>query len=148
MRTIGLAFSLVLVASSAGALTSVSPDERFNIVQKSVGNERWTIIRDADDGSIIGNVTTDTGEHFVWCRWLGGLSYECSGNTVCTEYQGERNCEWTFIANVDLPESFFALAAGGGIGGGGPTPVPTGGQPTPHPAPSLGCGTSRASELR
>ena len=34
----------------------ITPDERCTLVSKDVGTERWAITRNADDGSVTGNV--------------------------------------------------------------------------------------------
>ncbi|MBY0274290.1 hypothetical protein K2Z84_03040 [Candidatus Binatia bacterium] len=117
-------------SNGVDAQTSVTPDGHFAMVQKQVGSERWTIVRDQSDMSITGNVLDDRGRSsFVWCSWLGEESYDCSGNSYCFA-GGEEDCPWTFIATVELPESFFGLPIGGGIGTGDPAPSsPT---PTPH----------------
>lgn len=114
----------------------VTPDTNRVLVSKDVGDERWAITRN-DDGTVTGNVfRSDGGDpSFVWCEQTGGddddffddfldflddligddddddgnddeLQYRCFGadrceNTPCT------TDEWSFIADVSLPESFF-----------------------------------------
>lgn len=123
-----------LVAAAAGATdaraqsaVSFSPDSRFVLVQKNLGDQRWAIVRDQSDRSVTGNIFNPGGDaQFVWCRNLGGESYECVGNSGCT-FGG---CDWAPLGTVTVPESFFQLSVVG------PTPRPTP-KPTPQPTPPL-----------
>jgi len=88
------------------------------LVNKDIGNERWTI---AFDGAIIvsGNVYPLDGSapSFVWCESMGRNAQDeymlaCYGAPSCT-VGGCGKGAWTFIANVNLPASFFALPESG-----------------------------------
>lgn len=48
----------------------VTPDGDSVLISKDVNNERWTIVRDEDDGTITGNVFPNDGgpPTFIWCE--------------------------------------------------------------------------------
>ena len=120
--------------SDAGV--QVTPDTNRVLVSKDVGDERWAIGRN-DDGTVTGNVfRSDGGDpSFVWCEQTGGddddffddfidflddligndddddgnddqLQYSCFGADRCDDAPCTAD-EWSFIADVSLPESFF-----------------------------------------
>lgn len=105
------------VPDVASAL-QITPDSQQTLVSKDVGGERWAIARNADDGSVTGNVYAPDGREpqFVWCQFLSSdgnpdpnavmLTYACSVANRCTD----STCapaEWAFFSNVTLPGSFF-----------------------------------------
>jgi hypothetical protein len=90
----------------------LSPRQEVTLVSKDVGDERWAIARNADDGSVTGNVFFPSGGNprFVWCQQTshaaGNLGFSCQGADACGTSCSAS--DWTFIADVTLPESFFA----------------------------------------
>lgn len=115
--------------AAAQSPVTVSPDGQTALVQKDVGSERWAIAQNRQTRQITGNVFFSDGRpaQFLWCRWVGGISYECLGNNGCNQ----EPCTWSTVATVQLPDSFFAVP--GGQATPRPTPRPT---PGPTPAPS------------
>lgn len=113
-------------AFSQTSSVTLSPDGQFALVQKNVGDERWAIVQDRNNRKITGNVFSSSGgpAQFVWCDWIGGTNYRCSGSSGC--YQ--QPCSWSTIGTVSLSDSFLSVP------GGQPTPQPTS-QPTPRPTP-------------
>ncbi len=91
-----------------------SADRRGDLVSKDVGAERWAITRNRDDGTITGNVfLPDGGEpRFVWCEETRSgeiLELACFGADRCDASP----CPdaWGFIADVEIPGTFFAPPA-------------------------------------
>jgi subtilisin family serine protease len=84
-----------------------TPDGERTLVNKDVGGERWAIARNETLGTITGNVFTPgvAQPQFVFCTPLGGDSYRCHGADPCTS--GTCAAQWTFLADVTLPCSFF-----------------------------------------
>ena len=130
---------LIFVDEVPGTPTGlqVSPDGLRTLVSKDLAGERWTIVANADDGSVTGNVFKPEGGDptFVWCENKGptgdGVSgFACWGAPPCTGGSCSDE-EWTFIADVDLPDSFFepqatATGTGGGGSGAAAADTPTG----------------------
>jgi hypothetical protein len=95
----------------------ITPDEKRTLSSKDVGAERWAITRNPDQ-TVTGNVfSSDGGEpQFVWCERTGDdgnldpskvqIDYACSGAGRCVA-EPCTSSQWTFIANVTLPGSFF-----------------------------------------
>jgi hypothetical protein len=123
-------------AQDGGSGVQVTPDAERVLVSKDVGDERWVITRN-DDGTVTGNVVPLDGgpPSFVWCEQLGGddddlfddfidfigdliggdddddgsddeLTLACAGAGPCSDEPCTAD-EWSFIADVTLPESFF-----------------------------------------
>jgi len=104
--------------SEVSSALQVSPDGLRTLVSKDVNGERWAITRNADDGTVTGNVYSPSGgdPKFVWCSLSGTdgnpdpatvlLTYACS---VADRCQGPTcsPAEWTFFTGVTLPGSFF-----------------------------------------
>ena len=104
-----------LVAARPSGL-QVTGDGKRTLISKDVGDERWAISRNGDDGSATGNVFFPAGGEpkFVWCGQEGtagdDLVFSCSGadacrDTICGPEQ------WSYIAQVQLPASFFSPPA-------------------------------------
>jgi hypothetical protein len=90
----------------------ITPDEKRILVNKDVGNERWSIARDQATGDVTGNVfVTDGGAPlFLFCEQTDetadSVILDCSGADACSETA----CPpFAFIADVTLAKSFFAL---------------------------------------
>ncbi len=89
-----------------------TPDGRRLLVSKDVGGERWAITRNLADGSVTGNIfTTGSGDPlFVACEALGEtgdqVRLRCEGADRCPLTPCEQH-EWAFIAEVEVPKSFF-----------------------------------------
>jgi hypothetical protein len=86
------------------------PDGKGVLVSKDVAGSRFAITQNGD-GTLTGNVffTDGRSPQFLWCTPTGGNGYACSGSERC----GEGACPgYDFIANVTLPEGFFAVPAG------------------------------------
>jgi hypothetical protein len=104
-------------AAVAEAGLQITPDSKRTLISKDVGSERWAITRNPD-GSVTGNVFSASGDppKFVSCRRTGDdgnpdpaavqISFDCSGADRCTQDTCTAD-EWTFIASVTLPGSFF-----------------------------------------
>jgi hypothetical protein len=118
----------------------VTPDQARTLVSKDVGAERWAITRHGDDGTVTGNVFSSSGPpQFVWCsetgQSAGTVSLSCYGADRCEAAPCSPD-EWTFIADVTLPVSFFSAPDPGAT----PMPTTTPGGPTPTPGGSGLCG--------
>lgn len=110
--------ALALVAAGparAGDSAQFSPNCNAILVNKQVGPEQWAITYDIPTRNVLGNVFKTDGSpaSFLSCRFRGEdagiLTYECIGSQGCnfsvSEFCG--GDQWTFIAEVDVPESFF-----------------------------------------
>ena len=103
----------------------VTPDGARTLISKDVGNERWAITYNPDDDTVTGNVFSPGGgaPKFVWCDRTGDdgnpdpyavqIDFTCSGADAC-ESASCPTGEWSQIAQVTLPGSFFLppLASG------------------------------------
>ncbi|MDG2308573.1 MAG: hypothetical protein P8R42_28670 [Candidatus Binatia bacterium] len=134
------------VESRAGGVRQsglqVTPDGRRTVLSKDVGTERWAITRNADDNSVTGNVFFPSGGDplFVFCNQTGtsgeDLLLECFGADVCLAAPCPGD-QWSFLADVTLPESFFLPDGTTPSPTPAPTPAPTNGPlPTATPAPT------------
>lgn len=86
------------------------PDGKGVLVSKDVGGSRYAITQNVD-GTLTGNVffTDGRSPQFLFCTPTGDNAYACSGSDRC----GEGSCPgYEFIANVTLPEGFFAVPDG------------------------------------
>ena len=115
-----LACSLSLLGLLAAADTALASDSaQFSpgcdkiLVNKAVGPEQWAITLDIGTRDVLGNVfRTDGGPpSFLSCDFQGSedgvATYDCIGAQGCvfsTFCGGE---QWTPIATVEVPESFF-----------------------------------------
>lgn len=98
----------------AGRSSGVQPsvDGKRILLSKDVGDQRWVIVWNEDDGTLTGNVFFPGGgdPQFVWClergRDGGQIEFTCHGADRCTAPPCTRD-EWTKIADVLLPESFI-----------------------------------------
>ena len=146
MRRVGVltaaaSLALFLTIATAGRSEAQSglqytPDSKHLLINKDVGDERWAITENKDDGTVTGNVffTDGRAPAFVWCLPtsvvdnpdpdLTQYSYDCYGTDTCTP----DSCpQWTFISSVTLTGSFFK-----------PKPQPTASPgATPSPQPTL-----------
>jgi subtilisin len=96
----------------------VTPDGARTLISKDVGNERWAITYNPDDDTVTGNVFSPGGgaPQFVWCERTGDdgnpdpyavqIDFVCSGADACDSPSCPTG-EWTQIAQVTLPGSFF-----------------------------------------
>ena len=126
MRRVGVltaaaSLALFLTIATAGRSEAQSglqytPDSKHLLINKDVGDERWAITENKDDGTVTGNVffTDGRAPAFVWCLPtsvvdnpdpdLTQYSYDCYGTDTCTP----DSCpQWTFISSVTLTGSFF-----------------------------------------
>jgi len=103
----------------------VTPDDaRRTLISKDVGGERWAITYNPDDQTVTGNVFSPGGgaPQFVWCQRTGDdgnpdpyalqIGFTCSGADAC-ESPSCPTGEWSQIAQVTLPGSFFLPPRGG-----------------------------------
>lgn len=103
----------------------VTPDDvRRTLISKDVGGERWAITYNPDDRTVTGNVFSPGGgpPRFVWCERTGDdgnpdryamqIDFTCSGADAC-ELPSCPTGEWSQIAVVTLPGSFFLPPQGG-----------------------------------
>lgn len=109
----------VSLAFAAGSGVQGTPDQAQVLVNKDVGNERWSITLNlTSGGTLTGNVfRTDGPPAFVWCTPTGTddhgspaddvTHFSCYGANAClTAPCGSE--QWTLIApDVQLPGSFF-----------------------------------------
>jgi hypothetical protein len=115
--------------TSRGSGIQMTPDGERVLINKDVGEQRWTIVRNRD-GTVTGNVfSTDGGEPlFVFCEeqdaFGDDLRLRCSAAGSCST---ESCPEFAFAGDVTLPKSFFE--APGPLPSKPPTPTP------PHPGP-------------
>jgi len=98
-----------------GSGIQVTPDEKRTLISKEVEGARWAITRNADDGSVTGNVYFPDGGDplFLFCEETGATEEEvtlsCSGADGCVTAP----CGgFSLIGEVMLPLDFFALPAG------------------------------------
>ncbi len=88
------------------------------MISKDVGGERWSIMYDSDDHTVMGNVYFPSGgpPAFVWCMETGddgdadhrhaNMTFACFGADPCAVEPCSSD-EWTFIDDVTLPGGFF-----------------------------------------
>jgi len=98
-----------------------TPDEKRTLISKEVGGARWAITRNADDGTVTGNVYFPDGRDplFLFCEETDAndeeVTLSCSGADGCVSAP----CgAFSLIDEVTLPVEFFALPE--------PTPLPDG----------------------
>lgn len=113
--TLLCATALAAPAARAQSGIQVTPDAARTLVSKDVGGQRWAITRNPD-GTVTGNVFSPDGgaPQFVWCEQTSssaaGVGLSCSGAGACLLAPCDA-AAWIFIAQVTLPESFFAAGA-------------------------------------
>ena len=105
-------------AQNVPSALQIAPDSKRTLVSKDVGGERWAITKNADDGTVSGNVFTSDGAEpkFVWCEPIGNdgnpdpsavlVTYACSGADRCNASPCTAD-QWSFLSEVTLPGSFF-----------------------------------------
>lgn len=108
--------ALAAATSTATSGLRRTPDAKLVLVSKDVGGDRWAIARDPSDGTVTGNVFDPDGgpARFVWCEPAGtssavppsGLQLSCFVADRCAAAPCDER-QWTFIADVPLPSSFF-----------------------------------------
>jgi len=104
-----VACTATLAAAQAGV--QITRDGKRTLISKDVGAERWAITLN-EDGSVTGNVFQSGGgdPKFVFCEERsqadGQVMLACSGADRC-EAAPCPPSDWTFIADVTLPLSFF-----------------------------------------
>jgi hypothetical protein len=88
------------------------------MINKDVGDERWSMMYDTDDHTVIGNVYFPSGgaPAFVWCMETGddgnpdrrhaAMTFACYGADACAVEPCSSE-DWTFINDVTLPGGFF-----------------------------------------
>ena len=98
-----------------GSGIQVTPDEKRTLISKEVAGARWAITRNADDGSVTGNVYFPDGGDplFLYCEETDATDDEvtlsCSGADGCVTAP----CGgFSSIGEVMLPLDFFALPTG------------------------------------
>jgi len=107
------------VAARASGI-QITPNQQRLLINKDVSGQRWSITRNADDSTVTGNVFLPAGGDplFLYCEQTGqsggDIALHCSSADSCSATECPA---FAFIADVTLPESFFALPV--------PTPVPT-----------------------
>jgi hypothetical protein len=99
------------VAGRASGI-QITPDQQRVLINKDVETQRWSITRNLDDLTVTGNVFFLEGGDplFLFCEQQGQvgdqLDLRCSAADGCSD----TGCpDFEFIADVTLPESFFAL---------------------------------------
>ena len=114
----GSAMRVEPVSQDTPSGLQVTPDSQHVIVSKDVAGERWAITRNADDGTVTGNVFPTDGSEpsFVWCEPIANdgnpdpyqllVTYSCSGADRCVASPCTAS-QWSFLSEVTLPGSFF-----------------------------------------
>jgi hypothetical protein len=126
-----LALLHAAAAQSGSAQSSVQHclDRRCTLVNKDVGNERWAIQYNLEDGTVTGNVFFSDGRNpaFVWCSTQAEsadeITFSCYGTDRCAVAPC-RASGWAFIAEIALPLTFLV-------------PPESSATPTPHATPSV-----------
>jgi hypothetical protein len=125
---------LLAWAPHAGAQSGVqvTPDARLTLISKDVGDQRWAISYEPSSGAVTGNVFFPGGGEpvFVFCERTsddgnpgdgdGEIGFSCSGADRCAMAPCAPE-QWSFIAEVALPESFFLPPDGGSTDDAVPT---------------------------
>jgi hypothetical protein len=105
-----LAFAGAALASDSAQF---SPACDKILVNKAVGAEQWAITLDIGTRDVLGNVfRTDGGPaSFLSCDFQGSedgvATYDCIGAQGCVFPPFCGGEQWTPIATVEVPESFF-----------------------------------------
>ena len=120
-------------ASSTGV--QITPDQRFHLISKDVGAQRWAITFDPATSGVTGNVFDSGGgdPKFVSCVALppaagqspNDILFSCLGADRCTAAPCDP-AAWTFVAEPTLPRSFFDPPAGASGADGSTTAAGTG----------------------
>lgn len=90
----------------------ITPDGERVLINKDVGDQRWSIMRDLGTSTVIGNIfELDGGDpQFLFCEQLNetddSVQLRCASAASCSDTACP---EFEFIADVDLPKSFFAV---------------------------------------
>ena len=100
------------LGGARGSGIQLTPDEKRTLISKEVDGARWAITRNADDGSVTGNVYFPDGGDplFLFCEETGttrnDVTLSCSGADGCVTGP----CGgFSSIGEVTLPLGFFAL---------------------------------------
>jgi len=101
------------------------------LINKDVGDERWSITYRLADGRVTGNIFRSSGAPlFVQCRQVSSDGdtgmFDCYGADACAGVPCGTDQYELIASNISLPLSFF---------------YPPGDGPEPPPAPSFGEGT-------
>ncbi len=89
-----------------------SVDGKRILISKDVGDQRWVIVWNEDDGTLTGNVFFPGGgdPQFVWCirrgQDGGQIQFTCHGADRCAAPPCTRDA-WSKIADVVLPVTFL-----------------------------------------
>ena len=109
---------LAATATDPPSALQVTPGSAATLVSKTVGGQRWSIARNADDGTVTGNVYAPGGgdPQFVFCTFVSSdgnpdpaavlLTYSCSVAQRCKGGTCAVS-DWSFYSSVTLPGSFF-----------------------------------------
>jgi hypothetical protein len=122
---VALALAIALAATPsrtrAEAGSRSTSDGHRILISKDVGQERWAMNLDLNDGTMTGNVFFPGGgpPKFVWCERkgddrsldpvLGEIRYACRGAEVCQQAPCADG-GWATIGEVSVPGSFFLPA--------------------------------------
>ncbi|HEY8514792.1 MAG TPA: hypothetical protein VIS07_04670 [Candidatus Binatia bacterium] len=112
---------VVRVAGERMSGVQLSPDGLRQMVVKDVGAERWSIVRNLDDGTVTGNVYVAGQEpQFLWCSPSPGptppetVALDCFAAPPCVVAP----CgNFAPAGHVELPEAFFLPPDAGGAPG-------------------------------
>lgn len=111
---LGIATAALPAGTSAAqpAGIQITPSGSLALISKDVGDQRWAITRN-EDGTVTGNVFFPDGgaPQFVWCEPASAatdpVALRCLGASACAGEGGCASDDWTLIAEVSLPASFF-----------------------------------------
>jgi hypothetical protein len=132
---VAVLFLLSCAEAFAASGSTLTPDHLTYVVNKDVGNERWTInlnlasLAPPRVMNVTGNVyRSGQSPSFIWCQVrddsTGTLSdpgssfrLRCSGASACGETAtGCARSQWRTIADpVEIPASFFLPPGGNGV---------------------------------
>lgn len=103
-----------------GSGIQITRDGKRTLISKDVGDERWAITLNGEDGSITGNVFHRDGgaPQFVWCGRTGAtdttVELACKGSDACASDECGPEV-WTTLGPVTLPRSFLEPSTGGAL---------------------------------
>ena len=95
----------------------ITPDVHRVLISKDVAGQRWAITRNLNDGTVTGNVYLPEGGDptFLFCSQTSGtvesVALSCYGASRCLAAPCG-GVDFGFIADVALPQSFFAPPGG------------------------------------
>jgi hypothetical protein len=120
LRTAVLVAAMFVLPALSHAMSGMqmARDGHRVMINKDIGNERWSMMYATGDHTVMGNVYFPSGgpPAFVWCMETGddgnpdrrhaAMTFACYGADPCAVEPCSSD-EWTFIDDVTLPGGFF-----------------------------------------